>query len=40
MEQTVMALTGELHGMRPGAAAIVELTGDGGRLVELWEPPR
>jgi phosphohistidine phosphatase len=40
MEQALMALTGDLHGLRPGAAAIVELTGDHGRLVELHTPER
>lgn len=42
-EQALMGLTGELHGLRPGAAAIVELDADTpprGRLVELWQPHR
>jgi phosphohistidine phosphatase len=40
MEQALMTLTGDLHGLRPGAAAIVELTGERGRLVELHTPER
>jgi len=40
LEQVVMALTGDLHGMRPGAVALVELAEGKGRLVKLWEPPR
>jgi phosphohistidine phosphatase len=40
MEHALMTLTGDLHGLRPGAAAIVELTGDRGRLVELHTPER
>ena len=38
-----MTLTGDLHGLKPGAVAIVELDGtDGtkGRLRELWTPTR
>jgi len=38
LEQVLAKVTGEQHGMRPGAVAVVDL--DGGRLVELWEPPR
>jgi phosphohistidine phosphatase len=40
LEQVVMALTGDLHGMRPGAVAVVELTDGQGRLRELWQPHR
>jgi len=43
MEQVVMALTGDLHGLKPGAAAVVEFEpGQAwrGRLVELFTPPR
>lgn len=43
LEQVVMALTGDLHGLKPGAVAVVELAGpDGGmgRLRELWQPTR
>lgn len=43
MEQVVMALTGDLHGMKPGAAALVDLApGQAwrGQLVELFTPPR
>ena len=43
MEQVVMALTGDLHGLKPGAAAVVELEPGQvwrGRLVELFTPPR
>ncbi len=43
MEQVVMALTGDLHALRPGAAAIVDLHGGEawrGQLVEVWSPPR
>jgi phosphohistidine phosphatase len=39
-EQAVMALTGDLHGLRPSAAAVIELAGDRGRLVDLWQPQR
>jgi phosphohistidine phosphatase SixA len=40
LEQVVMTLTGDLHGLKPGAVAIVELTGSTGRLHELWTPTR
>jgi phosphohistidine phosphatase len=43
MEQVVMALTGDLHGLKPGAAAVVEFEpGQAwrGRQVELFTPPR
>lgn len=43
MEQVVMALTGDLHAMKPGAAALVDLEpGQAwrGHLVELFTPPR
>jgi len=40
LEQVVMALTGDLHGLRPGAVALVEVAEGKGRLVELWQPPR
>ena len=43
MEQVVMALTGDLHAMKPGAAAVVDLQpGQAwrGQLVELFTPPR
>ena len=40
LEQVVMVLTGDLHGMRPGAVAVVELTDGQGRLRELWQPTR
>lgn len=43
MEQVVRALVGELHAMRPGTAAVIELDADvtaplRGRLVELVSP--
>ena len=43
MEQVVRALVGELHAMRPGSAAMIELDADvtaplRGRLVELFSP--
>jgi phosphohistidine phosphatase len=38
MEQVLMSLVGDLHGLRAGAAAIVELEGDRGRIVELHQP--
>jgi len=39
MEHVVRALTGELHGMRPGAAVLVALDGErGGTLVDRWSP--
>jgi phosphohistidine phosphatase len=40
LEQVVLTVTGDLHGMRPGAAAVVELDGSRGRLRELWQPAR
>ncbi len=40
LEQVVLSLTGDVHGLRPGAAAVIELRGGGGRLVELWSPQR
>jgi phosphohistidine phosphatase len=43
MEQVVMALTGDLHGLKPAAAAVVDLEAGQawrGRLVELFTPPR
>jgi phosphohistidine phosphatase len=41
LEQVVMALTGDLHGMRPGAVAVLELEDDGhGALRDLWQPTR
>lgn len=43
MEQVVMALTGDLHGLRPAAAAVVELEAGQswrGTLAELWTPKR
>lgn len=43
MEQVVMALTGDLHAMKPGAAAVVDLEpGQAwrGTLVQLFTPPR
>jgi phosphohistidine phosphatase len=40
LEQVVMMLTGDLHGMRPGSVAVVELTDGSGRLRELWQPTR
>jgi phosphohistidine phosphatase len=40
LEQVVMALTGDLHGMRPGSVAVLETTAGRGRLVELWSPAR
>lgn len=40
LEQALMALTGDLRGMRPGSAAVVAVTAGGGRLVELWFPQR
>ena len=41
LEHAVLALTGSLHGLRPGSAAIIERDADGGgSLVELWTPPR
>jgi len=40
LEQVVMSLTGDLHAMRPGAVALVDLAAGRGRLRELWEPPR
>ncbi len=43
MEQVLVALTDDLHGMRPGSAAVVDLadgTSPHGRLVEIWSPPR
>lgn len=43
MEQVVMALTGDLHGLKPAAAAVLELHGGEswrGNLVELWTPRR
>ena len=40
LEQVVMVLTGDLHGMKPGAVAVIELTDGKGRLRELWQPPR
>jgi phosphohistidine phosphatase len=38
VEQVLATLTGELRGMRPGAVAVVDLSG--GRLVMFWEPSR
>ena len=38
MEHVLALAVGRLHGMRPGAVAVVDL--DGGRLVTTWEPPR
>ena len=42
LEVALRGLTGELHGMRPGSAAIVELvtSGDalGGRLRDVHQP--
>jgi phosphohistidine phosphatase len=40
LEQVVMSLTGDLHPLKPGAVAVVELAGDRGRLRELWTPTR
>jgi phosphohistidine phosphatase len=40
LEQVVMSLTGDLHGLKPGAVAVVGLVGATGRLHELWTPPR
>jgi phosphohistidine phosphatase SixA len=40
LEQVVLTVTGDLHGMRPGAAAVVQLDGSRGRLRELWQPTR
>jgi phosphohistidine phosphatase SixA len=40
LEQVVMTLTGDLHGLKPGAVALVELDGTKGRLWELWTPTR
>ena len=40
LEQVVMTLTGDLHGLKPGAVAIVQLDGTKGRLHELWTPTR
>ena len=40
LEQAVMVLTGDLHGMRPGSAAVLEVTDGRGRLLELWSPQR
>jgi phosphohistidine phosphatase len=41
LEQVVMTLTGDLHGMRPGAVALVELEGAArGRLTQLHQPVR
>lgn len=40
LEQVLMVLTGDLHAMRPGAVAVVELSGGQGELRELWQPPR
>jgi phosphohistidine phosphatase len=40
LEQVVMTLTGDLHGLKPGAVAVVGLDGATGRLHELWTPPR
>lgn len=38
LEQVVVALTGQLRGLSPGAVALIDPTR--GRLLELWEPPR
>lgn len=38
MEQVLDALTGDPHGLRPGAAAVVDLDDGRGRLVELYTP--
>jgi phosphohistidine phosphatase len=43
MEQVVMALTGDLHAMKPAAAAVVDLEPGRawrGTLVDLFTPPR
>jgi len=40
LEQAVMTLTGDLHGLKPGAVALVELDGTKGRLRDLWTPTR
>ena len=39
LEQVVRALTGELHGLRPGAGALIELSAGGpARLLDLHQP--
>ena len=40
LEQVVMSLTGDLHGLKPGAVAVVQLDGTKGQLHELWTPSR
>ena len=40
LEQVVMNLTGDLHGLKPGAIAIVELDATKGQLREIWQPTR
>jgi phosphohistidine phosphatase len=39
MEHVVRILTGDLHGLRPSAVALIALDGDGaGSLVDRWSP--
>jgi phosphohistidine phosphatase SixA len=38
MEHVLVHSVGRLHGLRPGAVAVVDL--EAGRLVETWEPAR
>jgi phosphohistidine phosphatase SixA len=38
VEQVLVAIVGELRGMRPGAVAVVDL--EGKALVDFWEPAR
>jgi hypothetical protein len=39
MEHVVRILTGDVHGLRPSAVALVAMAGDGaGSLVGRWSP--
>jgi phosphohistidine phosphatase len=39
MEHVVRILTGDLHGLRPSAVALVAMDGDGaGSLIDRWSP--
>ena len=39
MEHVVRILTGDLHGLRPSAVALIALDGDGaGSLIDRWSP--
>jgi phosphohistidine phosphatase SixA len=39
MEHVVRILTGDLHGLRPAAVALIALDGDGaGSMIDRWSP--